>query len=90
MATRTLILELPEELVAAFGSPEATVSKATEALVIEVLRQGLIGQSRVAELLGVTRWDVLDLMGKYGVRDGPRSTEELAQDAEHAERAASA
>ena len=89
MGGRTVALELPEELVESFGSAEAATRRAKEALVVELLRDGRISQSRAGELLGVTRWDVLDLMGRYGVPQGPRTETELAEDAERAERAAS-
>jgi len=89
MVGRTVTLELPEELVESLGSAEAAASMAKEALVFELLREGRIGQSRAAALLGITRWDVLDLMAKYGVLQGPRSATELEADARHAERASS-
>jgi len=55
----------------------------------ELLREGRIGQSRLAELLGLTRWEVLERLERYGIDQGPRTTEELASDAAVAERAAS-
>ena len=88
MAGRTVALDLPEELVELFGSAEAAASRAKEALVFELLRDGRIGQSRVTELLGLTRWDVLDLMAEHGVKQGPRTQDELEQDAARAVRAA--
>jgi hypothetical protein len=88
--TRTLTLDVPEEVFAALGSEERVALRAREALVMELLRAGQIGQSRAAELLGITRWDVLDLMGTYGITQGPRTTEELVQDAGAAEGAAGA
>lgn len=89
MAGRTVSLDLPEEVVESFGSAEAAASRAKEALVIELLRDRRIGQSRAAELLGLTRWDILDLMTKYGVTQGPLTAEELVEDAARAEQAAS-
>jgi len=54
MGTRTLAVELPEDLVALLGSPELAAAKAKEALVMELLREVKIGQSKAAELLGVS------------------------------------
>ena len=59
MATQTLTIELPEELLAMLGSPEAAASKAKETLVLELLREARISQGQAARLLGVTRWDIL-------------------------------
>ena len=88
LTTRTLTLELPEDLVESLGSVDAAARRAKEALVFELLREGRIGQSRIAELLGISRWDVLDLMGKYGVTQGPRSEADLATDVQQAEKSA--
>lgn len=86
MGTRTLSVEIPEELVALLGSPEAAAAKAKEAFVMELLRDVRIGQSRAAELLGVTRADVLDLMVRYRVPSGPLTAEEVAEEFETAQR----
>ena len=88
MVDRALVLELPEDVIAALGSPQAAIDKAREALMLELLREGYVGQSRVAELLGISRWAVLDLMARYGIDQGPRDAGELARDVENAERAA--
>jgi predicted transcriptional regulator len=84
---RALTLELPEDLLSALGTPEEAVAKARGALVFELLRQEQIGQSRAAELLGITREAVLDLMTHYGIDQGPRTVEELDDDIAQAEAA---
>lgn len=71
MATRTLSLEFPEELVALLGSPEDVAAQAKEALVLELLRQGRISQGKAAALLGVDRWAMLDLMSRHRILSGP-------------------
>ena len=86
--TRTLALELPEDLIDTLGSPEAALVMAKEAFLFELLREGRVGQSRVAELLGLTRSEVLERMERYGIDQGPRTAEELASDAVVAEEAA--
>lgn len=84
MATRTLKIEVPEELVAVLGSPEAATAKAKEALVLELLREAQISQGLAAQLLGLTRWDILDLMVAHQIPSGPESPEKLAEDLEAA------
>ena len=69
-------LELPDDLVALWGSPQAAAAKAKEALVMELLREARIGQSRAAELLGISRGAVLDLTVQYGVPSGPSTADE--------------
>ena len=82
MGTCTLAVELPEELVALLGSPELAAARAKEALVMELLRELKIGQSKAAELLGVTRGDILDLTLKYRVPAGPLTAEEVEREIE--------
>ncbi len=80
MATRTLALELPDELVALLGPPEAAVAKAKEALVLELLREARISQSQAADLLGVTRWEILERMAEHAIPSGPATPGELDQE----------
>jgi predicted HTH domain antitoxin len=82
----TLTLEVPDELVALFDSPEAAAACAKQALVLDLLREARISQGRAARLLGITRYDVLDLMAQYEIRSGPETAEELREEVEHIQR----
>ncbi len=75
-----LELELPDELVAYFDSLEAASQGAKEALVMDLLRQGKFSQGKAAELLGVNRWDLPELLAKHGVPAIMVDPEELEQD----------
>jgi predicted HTH domain antitoxin len=77
MSRPTTPVDLPTELVDLLGSPEAAAVKAREALVLDLLRRSAISQGRAAALLGLTRWDVLDLMARYEIESGPETAEEL-------------
>ena len=88
MATRTLALELPEELVALLGSPEASSARVKEALVLDLLREAHISQGKAAELLGITRWEMLDLMVRHHIPSGPATGEEVRQEIEDLRRLA--
>ena len=70
VVTRTLALELPEELIELLGSPEASVAKAKEALVLELLREARISRGKAAHLLGLTGWEILDLMAQHAIVRG--------------------
>jgi predicted HTH domain antitoxin len=54
--------------------------KAREAFVLTLLQQGDISAGRTAELLGVNRWQLSDLMSTYGISpfDDTVTQEELA------------
>src|SRR5919197_1225326 len=80
MGTHTLSVEVPDELLALLGSPEAAAVRAREALVMELLRDATISQGKAAALLGVGRGELLDLAARYRVPSGPRTAEEWEQE----------
>jgi transcriptional regulator with GAF, ATPase, and Fis domain len=86
MSTRTLVLELPSELIDLLGSPEAASEKAKEALVLTLLREAQISQGQAARLLGLSRWTILDLMVRHQIPSAPETTEEVHQEIEDARR----
>lgn len=88
MATCQLTFELPAELVAQLGSPEEAAAKAKEALVLEFLRQARIGESKAAELLEISRSDLLELMVQHQIPAGLRTSEDVDQEIETARRLA--
>ena len=88
MAVCKLTFELPAELVSQLGSPEEAAARAKEALVLELLREARIGQSRAAELLSITRSELLELMLAHQVPSGPRTLEDADQELETARRLA--
>ena len=82
MAKRVkLDLELPDELFAQFHEKEIE-AKAREALVMELLREHRISQGKAAEVLGVGRHELFDLMSKYCVSAVDLTSEELKRELE--------
>jgi len=67
--------ELPEDL-----KDEEVLKKGKEAIVIELLRKGVISQGKAAELLEVDRNTLFDLMDKYGVQVIDMTEEELKKE----------
>jgi predicted HTH domain antitoxin len=86
MGVCAVTLELPDEIMALLGSPEGAAAKAREALVLELLREARIGQGMAAELLGLTRADVLDLMVERRIPAGPEAAEEADREIERLRR----
>ena len=68
--------ELPDEVAAQLHEAEMAV-KAKEALVMELLREHHISQGKTAEILGISRHDLFDLMTKYQVPVIDLTAEEL-------------
>jgi polyhydroxyalkanoate synthesis regulator phasin len=86
MAQQSLKVELPEELGALLGSPEAAAARAKQALVLDLLREARISQGRAAALLVLTRRDILDLMVQYEIPSGPETAEELREEVDNLRR----
>ena len=85
-ATQTITIELPDDLVETLDSLDGIEDRAWKALVLDLLRHGMISQGRAARLLGVTRYDILDLMSSHYIPSGPLTAEEMRQDIENARR----
>jgi predicted HTH domain antitoxin len=86
MTVKSITLELPEELVASLGTLDEIAGRARKALVLDLLRDARITQGQAAQLLGVTRHDILDLMALHRIPSGPLTAEEMQQDIENARR----
>ncbi len=82
MSNRSVTFELPEDILTRLGPPEAVSARAKEALVLELLRESEISQGKAAELLGLTRWGIIDLMAEYEIPSGPRTAEEMQEEIE--------
>ncbi len=70
-------LSLPEELVEAFDSEEQANQEAKQAFVMDLLRRGTISQGKAAEVLGLDRWDLMDLMRSHRIPTADLSPQEL-------------
>ena len=68
VADKRFEVELPEEVLAAFGWQDAEVpQKLREAEVMELLRLDRISEAQDAAFLTLGRWELLDTMGRYQV-----------------------
>ena len=77
MAKRVrLDVELPDELFAQLRKEEIE-SKVKQALVIELLREHRLSQGKAAEILGISRYELIDLMTNHRVPVIDLDTEEL-------------
>lgn len=72
-----LELDLPEELLEALGSESKISQRVREAFVIDLLHQGKLDQSRAAEVLGISRAELFDLMADHQVPVTDATREEL-------------
>ena len=52
--------------------------------MLDLLRDARVTQGEAAILLGVTRYDILDLMVQHRIPSGPETAEEMDQEIESA------
>lgn len=76
-----LEVELPDEVSSRLRD-EDLAAIAKEALVMEFLREHRISQGRAAEMLGISRYELFDLMTKYQVPVIDLTAEELEAELE--------
>ncbi|HKN01744.1 MAG TPA: UPF0175 family protein [Candidatus Binataceae bacterium] len=78
MAEKNFHVSLPQEVVGGFGWNESEVpSRVREALVMELLRLDKLSEAQAATILGLARWELLEVMGRYDVPAVRMSREEL-------------
>ena len=78
MPDKNFRVSLPPEVVGGFGWKEAEVpARVREALVMDLLRLDRLSEAQAADILGLARWELLEVMGRYDVPAVRMSVEEL-------------
>ena len=73
-------IAVPEEIIALLGSEDAARKEAKEAFVLDLVRRGKISKGKAAELLGMSLWDLPELVAQYQIPWFNCHPEELAKD----------
>lgn len=82
MSDTTVKITFPNELVDLFGSADEAAERAREALVLDLVRNETISQGRAAELLGISRKEMMQLAFRHRIPSGPQTAEELMEEVE--------
>ena len=78
MADKDFQVSLPQEVVGGFGWDDAEVPRRVrEALVMDLLRLDRLSEAQAANMLGLARWELLELMGRYDVPAVRMNVDEL-------------
>lgn len=68
MTEKDFHVALPQEVVGAFGWKDSEVPhRVQEALVMDLLRRDRLSEAEAGKILGLARWELLELMGRYDV-----------------------
>jgi len=63
-------------------SPEGLEESLKKMIVLELVRKGRLSSGKAAELLGMSRWEFMDLMTEYNVPMTDLTSEELDEQLE--------
>ncbi|ACN98264.1 UPF0175 family protein [Sulfurihydrogenibium azorense] len=72
-----IVINLPDEL-------KLKEEEVKTAAIVKLYELGKISSGKAAKLLGISRIEFLDLLGKYKVQISPDTEEELIKDIENA------
>jgi len=87
MSTITLILKLPQELIPILEANEAELEgRILELIVLELVRQQRISTGKAAELLGISKWEFVQLLGQNNIPYFTESSKELVAQVETVQR----
>ena len=78
--SKTISMEVPDELLKLLGSEEEVVKEAKQALVLDLVRRGRISRSKAAELLGINLWDMPKFLSTYEIPWFDYSEEQMRKD----------
>ena len=79
---KSIEILVPEEIVSLLGSEDAVRKEAREAFILDLVRRGKVSKGKAAELLGISLWDLPDLIAQYQIPWFNHSQEELERDLE--------
>jgi predicted HTH domain antitoxin len=79
---KSIEILVPEEIVNLLGSEDAVRQEAREAFIFDLVRRGKVSKGKAAELLGISLWDLPDLIAQYQMPWFSYSQEELERDLE--------
>jgi hypothetical protein len=78
VADKDFHVSLPPEVVGGFGWDEAEVPRRVrETLVMDLLRLDRLSEAQAAGILGLARWELLEVMGRFEVPAVRLTVEEL-------------
>jgi predicted HTH domain antitoxin len=75
-------IPVPEEIIDLLGSEDAARQGAREAFVFDLVRRGKISKGKAAELLGISLWELPELISQYQIPWFSYSPEDLERDVE--------
>lgn len=76
---KELRISVPDEFLSFWGSEKAALEEVQKLFVLGLVRKKKISQGKGAELLGMNRWNFMDLMAEYNIPAVDMKPEELGK-----------
>jgi predicted HTH domain antitoxin len=64
---KVMEIPVPEEIINLLGSEDAARKEAHEAFAFDLVRRGKISKGKAVELLGISLWELPDLIAQYRI-----------------------
>ena len=78
MQELTVSLNLPRDLLGVLNVPETSLSnRLRELIALELFREGLISSGKGGELVGISKWDFIQLLARHNIPYFNQTPEEL-------------
>jgi predicted HTH domain antitoxin len=77
-----LTIDVSDELIKLFPSKKEAKEDAKQAMVFDLVRRGKISKGRAAELLGISLWNLPELLAQYDIPWFNYSPDDLKHDVE--------
>ncbi len=75
--SKTITVQVPDDVVEYWETPNELAATLSTLSVVELVRKGILSQGKAAELLNLSRWELMDLLARYDVPTANFSIDEL-------------
>jgi len=78
--SKSIYIEIPDELLELLGSEEEAAKEAKQSLVLDLVRRGKISRAKAADLLGMDLWEMPAFLSEYKIPWFNYSKKQMEQD----------
>jgi len=78
--SKSIYMEIPDELLKLLGSEEEAAKEAKQSLVLDLVRRGKISRAKAADLLGIDLWEMPAFLSEYKIPWFNYSKKQMEQD----------
>ena len=76
---KAITVEIPDDVLNFWGTERQLAKTLSQLSVVELVREGKLSTGKACELLGISRWEFMELLAHHNVPTANFSEEELNQ-----------